>query len=605
MAPPFTFNGANLFFSAPTHTLTDSFDHLQFPGVVPRTALGAFGVSLLVTVPHELLRVLGVSKFISQYLVRACLGLLVFSCMRHFKHALQTRFPSLPHCGPFFMLLTAAQFHIPFYASRALPNVFALMGTLLAYSSWLRGAPLLALLLVGTHTVIFRCDLAVLLLPMAGVMLVGGEVRFIRSAIFGLFTCLAALFVSVAFDSSFWGRLLWPEGVVLFFNTVENRSSDYGEHPWHWYASSALPRALTGSLPVVYVTLFVALLIVTQRLVRPAMLTIPGGTVVVAGAVLYYTLPAVLYVALYSFLPHKELRFLFPALPVLTLAAAVGLAQLTAPGLDVSSDKNKKVQETPAMDSMGDVSNDPGRAEDEPPDSHSPSPSPTEVPKPDTMSSVTRRGLGWLLLLGIGVSSAVLNCVFLAAARRNYPGGPAMAALHAHLSPGHCVRVHIDAAAATRGVTRFSQLRRPSEERHLCVAEYSKDESTCDLTKYELLITADPAGGCHRRSDSHVIVETIPAFDGRLQIGNYLGAQHGMSASLESILSGFIALGHALGQQGLDALVHQSPALYLMKKTKDVAEESMSENSTFVPPKTAKTADSSTKKKTKKTKKWV
>jgi hypothetical protein len=43
--------------------------------------------------------------------------------------------------------------------------------------------------------------------------------------------------VSVCID-----RLLWPEGIVLFFNTVENRSSEWGTYPWHWYFTNAIPK---------------------------------------------------------------------------------------------------------------------------------------------------------------------------------------------------------------------------------------------------------------------------------------------------------------------------------------------------------------------------
>ena len=37
-------------------------------------------------------------------------------------------------------------------------------------------------------------------------------------------------------------RLLWPEGLVLFFNTVANRSSEWGVMSWHWYFTNALPK---------------------------------------------------------------------------------------------------------------------------------------------------------------------------------------------------------------------------------------------------------------------------------------------------------------------------------------------------------------------------
>jgi alpha-1,6-mannosyltransferase len=118
--------------------------------------------------------------------------------------------------------------------------------------------------------------------------------------------------LSLSIDSFFWRRIVWPELEVLLFNTVENRSSDWGVSPWHWYFSVALPKLLMGELVLVICGLFLRR--VGKGWVDSRLLSL---------SVLVFT-----YTILYSFLPHKELRFLFPVVPGFSVIAAMGLIKL-------------------------------------------------------------------------------------------------------------------------------------------------------------------------------------------------------------------------------------------------------------------------------------
>lgn len=71
--------------------------------------------------------------------------------------------------------------------------------------------------------VIFRCDL----LPWAGMMgvhmLLERQISIGRGLAIGALAAASSLAVTVILDSAFWGRWLWPEFEVLWFNTAENR----------------------------------------------------------------------------------------------------------------------------------------------------------------------------------------------------------------------------------------------------------------------------------------------------------------------------------------------------------------------------------------------
>lgn len=215
-----------------------AYDHNLFPGVVPRTFVGALLVSAAAFPFHEILRRLESAfpaldtLFLSQYICRCVLGLFAWMAYREFRKSIDAKFGT--RAGAFFGALLSVQFHFPFYCSRSLPNTFALILTMVGYSLWLDGRASKALYVVASSMVIFRCDMVLLLGTMALQMLWLRQINFIPIVLSGIAVSLFALSITVVIDSYFWGRWLYPEGSVLFFNTVENKSSEWGTSPWHW-----------------------------------------------------------------------------------------------------------------------------------------------------------------------------------------------------------------------------------------------------------------------------------------------------------------------------------------------------------------------------------
>jgi len=447
-----------------------NYDHFSFPGVVPRTFLGALVVSAVLcpvsVVCYAYISSASGDVFIYQYMCRAVVGLIVWVPLCHLRDAVSSSYGQ--RVALLFSLLLSLQFHIPFYATRTLPNTFALAAVIEAYALWIQKQPRAALCVVGAAMVVFRCDLLVLLCPLALQMLVAQEVPFFSTLAMGVGTCFCALVLTVIVDSYFWNRLLWPEGIVLFFNTVSNRSSEWGVYPWHWYFTSAIPRALHLSLPLVAVGLSGFKL---SSYLSPVT---THSSAISMRTLWYHITPVFAFTTLYSFLPHKELRFIFVVFPVLTIAAAVGLHN-TLPDY-----RTKTV--LPAVYRI-------------------------------------MRTIVWVGFAVFVVGMLLLTWTFSVAAQHNYPGGEALSILNKHVlssyettANGVCIykygkqvmplrdcniSVHIHATAAMTGVTRFLQLNTLClNDSVLCstpTIRYSKDENeNLDYDSFDWLVGEYP-----------------------------------------------------------------------------------------------------------------
>ncbi|TYG57969.1 hypothetical protein ES288_D08G184700v1 [Gossypium darwinii] len=280
----------------------DNYDHLEFPGVVPRTFIGAFLVSIFSSPIVLAVQLLHLPKIYSLIIVRLALGCIILSTLRFLRIQVRNKFGH--QVEAFFVIFTAIQFHLLFYCSRALPNILAMGVVNLAYGHWLKGNFYTALNYLVFATTIFRCDIVLLLCPLGLELLLTKSISFWRAFKCCTVTTLLCIGLTVLVDSIMWKRFLWPEFEVFWFNSVLNRSSEWGTHSIHWYFTSALPRSLLTAYP-----LFMLGVLLDRRL-------------------LPLVLPALSFVVLYSKLPHKELRFIISSVPIFNLSAAVAASRI-------------------------------------------------------------------------------------------------------------------------------------------------------------------------------------------------------------------------------------------------------------------------------------
>ena len=171
---------------------------------------------------------------------------------------------------------------------------------------WLKNNQTKFIILSAANILIFRSELCIMSGLMILISLIDKKVTLFRTVMVGFLSLISFIGLSVLVDSFFWQYWLWPEGQVLWFNTVLNKSHEYGVLPFLWYFYSALPRALLLSLFII------PLGVIYQRI----------------RSIKYFLIPSIGFIFIYSFLPHKELRFIIYAFPLLNTIAAKGIDDL-------------------------------------------------------------------------------------------------------------------------------------------------------------------------------------------------------------------------------------------------------------------------------------
>ncbi|MCJ1393508.1 dolichyl-P-Man:Man(7)GlcNAc(2)-PP-dolichol alpha-1,6-mannosyltransferase [Xylographa bjoerkii] len=380
--------------------LITHYDHLSFPGSVPRTFVGSLALAGT-SWPFAWL-VEGVDR---QILVRAILGLYNAFSILAFRNGIAHAFGS--ETANWYILFQASQFHVMYYASRTLPNFFAFGMSTLALRSLMpsfvgsmkppwKGVHEYrkALVMLTVIGVTFRSEIAMLLGCHAVWLLLNKRLSLTEVVSSGLFGLAIGLSLTVPIDSFFWQEMpLWPEFSGFIFNILEGRSVEWGTSPFHYYFTSSLPRLLLNPL--------------TWQVCIPMALTTPA----LREKAFDMLVPNIMFVVVYSLQPHKEWRFIIYVLPSLTAVAAMGASWIW----------NRR-----------------------------------------TKSLVYRVLAMGLVASTLGTFAASFGMV--AVSSFNYPGAEALNYLHAHADGSqNVINVHMDTLSCVSGVTRFLQITAPQD----------------------------------------------------------------------------------------------------------------------------------------------
>lgn len=249
----------------------------------------------------------------------------------------------------------------------------------------------LSLYLLTFAGVVFRSELAILVGTFTLYLFITRRISIVEVIVpAGIAGAAIGLLTTVSIDSFFWQSFpLWPEWTAFYYNTIQGHSADWGISPWHFYFTNALSRLMMNPL--------------TYLLCIPTAL-LPAAT---RSRSLDLLIPLLSFVAIFSFLPHKEWRFIIYVMPGLTAVAATGASWIW-----------------------------------------------------------TRRGKSLnyaalsLVLVGFVLLSFVASTLLLAVSSLNYPGGEAITYLHNNVNSFHWdhPHVHFDNLACQTGVTRFLEV---------------------------------------------------------------------------------------------------------------------------------------------------
>lgn len=146
----------------------------------------------------------------------------------------------------------------------------------------------------------------------------------------------AVLAISLVSDRLYFGFWTFPPYKWLYFNISQSLAVFYGHMPWHYYLSQGVPLLTTTFLPFTLVGLY------------KATSSAKGTSVLQSNTLKTLALATLTMISTLSLISHKEVRFIYPLLPILHILAAPYIAVFfTAPSTSTSTQPNPSSSSSP------------------------------------------------------------------------------------------------------------------------------------------------------------------------------------------------------------------------------------------------------------------
>ncbi|OAX84651.1 hypothetical protein ACJ72_00987 [Emergomyces africanus] len=238
--------------------LRSQYDHFSFPGAVPRTFVGALIVAGIAQ-PFIWIN----SQIDKQLLARGIMG--CFNALALISYTRGVRRAFGKDVAIWYILFQASQFHIIYYASRTLPNMFAFGIATIALRYLLpepssstaqhtksRKRYRLSLYLLTITGIVFRSEVALLLGAATIYLWIKNRITFrgeiLPAAICGL---TIGLLTTITTDSYLWQNFpLWPELSAFQYNVVSGHASAW---EWRFILYTIPPLTTAASLGASYI----------------------------------------------------------------------------------------------------------------------------------------------------------------------------------------------------------------------------------------------------------------------------------------------------------------------------------------------------------------